>query len=92
MLEDIAPDLDKGHLVYVEGKIKTLAFTNDQGIKRYKPEVISNIFKVLSNVAPPCSYQTYLVYTFTFQQTAGSIINTLLYYKCCRVEFQDLFF
>ena len=53
MLKDIAPDLDKGHLVYVEGKIKTHAFTNDQGIKRYKSEVISNIFRVLSNIAPP---------------------------------------
>jgi single-strand DNA-binding protein len=48
-LNDTAPDLEKGQLVYIEGKIKTHAFTDEQGIKRYKSEVVSSIFRVLNN-------------------------------------------
>ena len=45
---DVAPDLDKGYLIYLEGKIKTKAFTDEEGIKRYKSEIVSNVFRVLS--------------------------------------------
>jgi single-strand DNA-binding protein len=45
---DVAPDLDKGHLIYLEGKIKTKAFTDEDGVKRYKSEIVSNVFRVLS--------------------------------------------
>jgi single-strand DNA-binding protein len=52
-ITEIAPDLDKGHLIYLEGKIKTKAFTDEQGIKRYKSEIISVIFRVLSSLSVP---------------------------------------
>lgn len=47
-LTQIAPNLDKGHLIYLEGKIKTQAFTDEEGIKRYKSEIVSNVFRVLN--------------------------------------------
>ncbi|MFD1257795.1 single-stranded DNA-binding protein [Mucilaginibacter terrae] len=48
-LTEIEAGLDKGHLVYVEGKIKTYAYTGEQGIKHYRSEILSSIFRVLSN-------------------------------------------
>jgi single-strand DNA-binding protein len=46
---DITPQLDKGQLIYLEGKIKTHAYTDEQGIKRYRSDVVSVVFRVLAN-------------------------------------------
>jgi single-strand DNA-binding protein len=45
---DLASGLEKGHMVYIEGKIKTRAFVDEQGVKRYRAEVVSGSVKVLS--------------------------------------------
>lgn len=47
--DDTVPQLDKGHLIYLEGKIKTNAYTDERGIKRYSSEVVSVAFRVLTN-------------------------------------------
>ncbi|WP_345955521.1 single-stranded DNA-binding protein [Mucilaginibacter sp. PAMB04168] len=50
MLSETAPDLNKGHLIYLEGKIKTKCYTDELGIKRYKSEVLCVNFRVLSSI------------------------------------------
>lgn len=50
-LAGIAPKLDKGHLIYLEGKIKTRAYTDEQGVKRYRSDVVSIVFRLLTNNA-----------------------------------------
>ena len=46
---DVAPKLDKGQLIYLEGKIKTRAYTDEQGVKRYRSDIVSVMFRVLAN-------------------------------------------
>jgi len=46
---EVTPHLDKGNLIYLEGKIKTRAYTDDQGVKRYRSDVLSLVFRVLTN-------------------------------------------
>jgi single-strand DNA-binding protein len=48
LYNDLASGIDKGQLVYIEGKIKTRAFTDEQGVKRYRSEVFASILRVLS--------------------------------------------
>ena len=43
------PQLAKGHLVYLEGKITTHAYIDEQSIKRYRSDILSIIFRVLTN-------------------------------------------
>ncbi|MBS7565032.1 single-stranded DNA-binding protein [Mucilaginibacter sp. Bleaf8] len=45
---DAVESLDKGQLIYLEGKIKTRSFVDEAGIKRYKAEIVVLSFKVLS--------------------------------------------
>ena len=44
-----ATQLAKGHLIYLEGKILTRSYIDEQGIKRYQSEVVSTVFRVLTN-------------------------------------------
>jgi single-strand DNA-binding protein len=46
-LDGIA-ELDKGQLIYLEGKVKTRSFVDEIGIKRYKAEIQAISFKILS--------------------------------------------
>ncbi|OKS89184.1 hypothetical protein RG47T_4666 [Mucilaginibacter polytrichastri] len=41
--------LKKGQLVYIQGKIQTLQFTDEQHIKRYKTEIMAQYIQILSN-------------------------------------------
>lgn len=34
--------VNKGNMVYLQGKIQTQQFTDEQGIKRYKTEIVAN--------------------------------------------------
>ena len=43
------PQLAKGCLIYLEGKILTRAFTDEQGMKRYRSDVLSTVLRVLTN-------------------------------------------
>ncbi len=42
--------LKKGQLVYVQGKIQTRQFTDEQQIKRYKTEILAQQVQLLNNV------------------------------------------
>ncbi len=42
--------LQKGHLLYLEGKIQTRSFYDDKQIKNYKLEIIVTKFQVLNTV------------------------------------------
>lgn len=44
-----ALQINKGHLIYLEGKIKTHAYTDENGVKRYRSDVVSVVFRVLTN-------------------------------------------
>ncbi len=47
-LVDVAEKyLKKGHLVYVEGKIRTRSWDDQNGNKRYTTEVVVDLFKML---------------------------------------------
>lgn len=39
--------LNKGKLVYIEGKIQTRSWENKDGIKRYSTEIVANVMKML---------------------------------------------
>ncbi len=43
--------LVKGQLIHIEGKIQTRAFTDEEGIKRYKAEILVSRFQVLTPAA-----------------------------------------
>ena len=43
-------ELQKGHLLYIEGKIQTRSFYDEQQIKKYKLEIIVIKFQVLNAV------------------------------------------
>lgn len=43
-----AAQLEKGQLIYLEGKIKTRAFVDENGTKRYHAEIVALCFKALS--------------------------------------------
>jgi single-strand DNA-binding protein len=47
--KSVLPQLDKGHLIYLEGKITSRAFVDEQGVKRYRSDVVSTVFRVLTN-------------------------------------------
>jgi single-strand DNA-binding protein len=49
LFTDVTPQLDKGHLIYLEGKIKTRAYNDEQGIKRYRSDVVSTVFRILTS-------------------------------------------
>lgn len=40
--------LKKGNMVYLEGKIQTRSWEDDKGMKRYKTDIVGNMFKNLS--------------------------------------------
>ena len=42
--------LEKGHMLYLEGKIQTRSFYDDDQIKKYKLEIIAVKFQVLNAV------------------------------------------
>jgi len=42
--------LQKGHLLYLEGKIQTRSFYDEQQIKKYKLEIITTKLQVLNEV------------------------------------------
>ncbi|MEX8547296.1 MAG: single-stranded DNA-binding protein [Mucilaginibacter sp.] len=42
--------LQKGHLLYIEGKIQTRSFYDEQQIKKYKLEIIVVKYQVLNTV------------------------------------------
>lgn len=44
--------INKGDLVYLQGKIQTQQFTDEQGIKRYKSEIVASYVQLLSLEAP----------------------------------------
>ncbi|MGI4750829.1 MAG: single-stranded DNA-binding protein [Janthinobacterium lividum] len=47
-LADIAQQmLNKGKLVYIEGKLKTRSFESREGIKKYTTEIVAENFKLL---------------------------------------------
>ena len=47
-LVDVAEKyLKKGHLVYVEGKLRTISWDDQSGNKRYTTEVVVDLFKML---------------------------------------------
>jgi len=47
-LADIAQQmLNKGKLVYIEGKLKTRSFESRDGIKKYTTEIVAENFKLL---------------------------------------------
>lgn len=43
-------ELQKGHLLYIEGKIQTRSFYDEQQVKKYKLEIIAIKFQVLNSV------------------------------------------
>jgi single-strand DNA-binding protein len=45
--------LQKGHLLYLEGKIQTRSFYDEQQIKKYKLEIIATKLQVLNAVPAP---------------------------------------
>jgi single-strand DNA-binding protein len=45
-----AESLEKGQLIYIEGKVKTRAFTDELGIKRYRAEIYVSNFNVLNSM------------------------------------------
>ncbi|QJD94502.1 single-stranded DNA-binding protein [Mucilaginibacter robiniae] len=45
---DLISQLQKGQVIYLEGKIKTRTITDNEGIKRYCTEIIMLSFKSLS--------------------------------------------
>jgi single-strand DNA-binding protein len=50
LAESAARLLKKGKLVYIEGKCRTRAFTDKQGIKRYATEIVADSFTMLERV------------------------------------------
>ncbi|RYE21526.1 MAG: single-stranded DNA-binding protein [Sphingobacteriaceae bacterium] len=47
-LADIAQQmLNKGKLVYIEGKLKTRSFESREGVKKYTTEIVAENFKLL---------------------------------------------
>ncbi|WP_158828183.1 single-stranded DNA-binding protein [Mucilaginibacter lacusdianchii] len=48
---DNVAQLEKGQLIYLEGKIKTRSFVDEAGVKRYKAEIIAISFKMLNSQA-----------------------------------------
>lgn len=50
--------LKKGLLIYVQGKIQTRQFTDEQHIKRYKTEIIAFQVQVLNNTTEPAYLQS----------------------------------
>lgn len=67
-LVDVAEKyLKKGHLVYIEGKIRTRSWDDQNGNKRYTTEVVVDLFKMLEKrdansgsyeSSPPSSQRT----------------------------------
>lgn len=53
-------ELKKGQMIYLEGKIKTRSYYDEQQIKRYVLEIIVTRFSVLANapVGIPCCWLT----------------------------------
>jgi len=47
--------LSKGHLVYVEGRLRTHSWDDQSGQKRYRTEVIANRVNFLDRQAPSAS-------------------------------------
>lgn len=45
-------EINKGNLIYLQGKIQTQQFLDEQGIKRYKTEIIANFVQLL-NISTP---------------------------------------
>jgi single-strand DNA-binding protein len=43
-----SPQIDKGHLIYLEGKITSRSFVDEQGVKRYRSDVVSIVLRVLT--------------------------------------------
>jgi single-strand DNA-binding protein len=43
-------DLETGQTIYIEGKIQTTAFVDEQRIKRYNLEIVANKIEVLTRV------------------------------------------
>lgn len=43
-----AEELNLGQTVYIEGKLETITFTDEQAVKRYKTEVIVSIITLLN--------------------------------------------
>ena len=52
--EFVANYLDKGGLVYVEGRLQTRSWDDKDGVKKYSTEVIANVVTALSK-APESS-------------------------------------
>jgi single-strand DNA-binding protein len=50
VLNESALKLEKGQLIYVEGKIHTRSFMDEMNVKRYKAEIIANKVSLLSSV------------------------------------------
>lgn len=47
MADRAEKDLKKGSIVYIEGKLKTRSWEDQNGIKRYATEVLADVFQVL---------------------------------------------
>ncbi len=47
MAERIAQNVTKGKQLYVEGRLQTRTWDDDQGVKHYRTEVIANDVKIL---------------------------------------------
>ena len=45
--------LSKGHLIYLEGKISSHSFVDEQGVKRYRSDVVAIAIRVLTNSSFP---------------------------------------
>lgn len=42
--------LEKGKLIYVEGKVKTETYEDNEGVKRYSTKIQSRMFRMLTKV------------------------------------------
>lgn len=49
MLQDVL-NLEVGQTIYIEGKIQTTSFVDEQHIKRYNLEIVANKVEVISQV------------------------------------------